>query len=118
MRNGLKSSLTRRLNHDVKRRDKWFVESASRKRVKDKEHFDHLVNTYLPSHVSCLRLGGLDKTLFRELLAPGYLLIPNPFSYAVIPFVSAMNAVSRLISSSWKSVNLWPASIKSVGRSL
>jgi hypothetical protein len=50
IRNGLKSSLTRRLNRDVQQRDKWFVESASRKRVKDDNHFDHLVNTYLPSH--------------------------------------------------------------------
>jgi REP element-mobilizing transposase RayT len=50
IRDGLKSSLTRRLNRDVRRRDKWFVESASRKHVKDDTHFDHLVNTYLPSH--------------------------------------------------------------------
>jgi REP element-mobilizing transposase RayT len=50
IRNGLKSSLTRRLNHDVRKRDKWFVESASRKQVKDDEHFGHLVNTYLPAH--------------------------------------------------------------------
>ncbi len=39
-------------------------------------------------------------------------------AYAVIPFVSAMNAVSRLISSSLKSVKRWPASISSVGNSL
>ena len=45
-------------------------------------------------------------------------LIPNPSSYAVIPFVSAMNAVSKLISSSRNSVSLWPASINSVGKSL
>jgi hypothetical protein len=38
--------------------------------------------------------------------------------YAVIPFVSAMNAVSRFNSSSRKSVSLKPASIRSVGRSL
>ncbi len=50
IRNGLKSSLTRRLNRAVQQRDKWFVESASRKQVKDDDHFDHLVNTYLPSH--------------------------------------------------------------------
>jgi hypothetical protein len=50
IRNGLKSSLTRRLNREVQHRDKWFVESASRKQVKDDDHFDHLVNTYLPSH--------------------------------------------------------------------
>ncbi len=50
VRNGLKSSFTRRLNRDIQRRDKWFVENASRKQIKDDEHFDHLVNTYLPSH--------------------------------------------------------------------
>jgi REP element-mobilizing transposase RayT len=50
IRNGLKSSLTRRLNGEERQRDKWFVESASRKQIKDDEHFDHLVNTYLPSH--------------------------------------------------------------------
>jgi REP element-mobilizing transposase RayT len=50
IRTSLKSSLTRRLNHEVQKRDKWFVESASRKHVKDDEHFAHLVNTYLPSH--------------------------------------------------------------------
>jgi REP element-mobilizing transposase RayT len=50
IRTGLKSSLTRRLNCDVNRRDKWFVENASRKQVKDDDHFGHLVNSYLPSH--------------------------------------------------------------------
>jgi REP element-mobilizing transposase RayT len=49
IRNGLKSSLTRRLNKEIQFR-RWFVESASRKRVKDQSHFDHLVSQYLPSH--------------------------------------------------------------------
>ncbi len=44
--------------------------------------------------------------------------IPNPSPYAVIPFVSAMNAVSRFNSSSRNSCSLKPASINSVGRSL
>ncbi|MEN6452252.1 MAG: hypothetical protein ABFC96_17310 [Thermoguttaceae bacterium] len=48
IRNGLKSSLTRRLNRDVSRRNRWFVDSASRKRVMDNVHFE--VNTYLASH--------------------------------------------------------------------
>ena len=52
IRTGLKSSLTRRLNRNVQRRDKWFVENASRKQVKDDDHFDHLQNSYLPSHRS------------------------------------------------------------------
>ena len=49
IRNGLKSSLTRRLNNDACRR-RWFVDGASRKRVRDRGHFDHLVGTYLPDH--------------------------------------------------------------------
>jgi REP element-mobilizing transposase RayT len=28
----------------------WFVEDGSRKRVKDRAHFDYLVNEYLPKH--------------------------------------------------------------------
>jgi hypothetical protein len=50
IRSGLKTSLTMRLNRDVKRRKHWFVDSASRKQVKDHKHFDHLVTEYLPSH--------------------------------------------------------------------
>ncbi len=49
IRNGLRSSLTRRLNRDFGKRT-WFSESASRKRVLDQEHFDYLVVTYLPDH--------------------------------------------------------------------
>ncbi len=50
IRSGLKTSLSRRLNRDVQRRRNWFVDSASRKQVKDDDHFDHLINEYLPSH--------------------------------------------------------------------
>jgi REP element-mobilizing transposase RayT len=46
---GLKQSLTRRLNHNAGPRQ-WFVEGSSRKRVMDREHFDYLVNKYLPRH--------------------------------------------------------------------
>ena len=49
IRSGLKSSLTRRLNQEL-RRQTWFSDSASRKRVKDQSHFDYLVTEYLPSH--------------------------------------------------------------------
>lgn len=28
----------------------WFTRGSSRKRVRDREHFDHLMRTYLPSH--------------------------------------------------------------------
>lgn len=49
IRNGLKSSLTRRLNRDLQRQI-WFSDSASRKQVKDRRHFNYLVNEYLPSH--------------------------------------------------------------------
>ena len=33
----------------IERRE-WFVEGGSRKRVKDRAHFDYLVTTYLPRH--------------------------------------------------------------------
>jgi hypothetical protein len=49
IRDGLRSSLTRRLNREFGKRS-WFSESASRKRVRDCEHFDYLVETYLPDH--------------------------------------------------------------------
>ena len=49
LRSGIKSSLTRRLNRDLLRRT-WLSDGASRKQVKDRRHFDHLVNEYLPSH--------------------------------------------------------------------
>jgi len=50
IRTGLKSSLTRRLNRDARQRRDWFVDSASRRQVKDDEHFEHLMNVYLSSH--------------------------------------------------------------------
>ena len=64
MRTGLKQSLTRTLNRALgsraglpaaiegKRGDqrRWFSGGASRKRVRDRDHFDHLINDYLPSH--------------------------------------------------------------------
>ena len=49
LRNGIKESLTRRLNLELGRR-KWFVANASRKRVRDREHFDYLRQVYLPDH--------------------------------------------------------------------
>jgi hypothetical protein len=45
----LRESLTRRLNREVQRIN-WFSKSPSRKRVKDKKHFDYLMATYLPKH--------------------------------------------------------------------
>lgn len=48
-RSGIKSSLSRKLNLSLKRRS-WFSEGASRKRVIDQQHFDHLVHKYLPNH--------------------------------------------------------------------
>lgn len=45
----LRESITRRLNHGV-RRQEWFSKSPSRKRVRDQKHFDYLVNVYLPKH--------------------------------------------------------------------
>jgi len=45
----LRESLTRRLNRELHRQD-WFSKSPSRKRVRDRRHFDYLVNVYLSKH--------------------------------------------------------------------
>jgi hypothetical protein len=45
----LRESLTRRFNAEIKRQE-WFAKSPSRKRVRDRQHFDYLVNMYLPKH--------------------------------------------------------------------
>ncbi len=31
----------------------WFVDGSSRKQVRDREHFEYLMNEYLPDHVGC-----------------------------------------------------------------
>jgi REP element-mobilizing transposase RayT len=49
VRKSIKSSLTRRLNRERKRRT-WFSRSGSRGRVEDESHFHYLMETYLPSH--------------------------------------------------------------------
>ena len=49
LRNGIRSSLTRRLNREFEKRS-WFVEGASRKRVVERQHYDYLIDTYLPDH--------------------------------------------------------------------
>ena len=49
IRSSLKSAITRALNRRYSRRP-WFTENASRKRVKDRRHFNYLVNNYLPAH--------------------------------------------------------------------
>jgi hypothetical protein len=49
MRSIIKCSISRRLNQECGRRT-WLVEGGSRKRVKDRAHFDYLVTRYLPRH--------------------------------------------------------------------
>jgi hypothetical protein len=49
LRDGVKQSMTRRLNQAMRRKH-WFSGGASRKRVKDKQHFNLLICEYLPSH--------------------------------------------------------------------
>lgn len=49
IRQNLKQSLTRQLNERI-RRAQWFSRGGSQKRVSDREHYDYLMNTYLPSH--------------------------------------------------------------------
>ncbi|HEX6962625.1 MAG TPA: hypothetical protein VF175_12205 [Lacipirellula sp.] len=47
---GLRESLSRRLNKEVAKR-KWLAKGANKRRMKDQVHFDYLTTTYLPSHV-------------------------------------------------------------------
>lgn len=49
VRRGLRTSLTKRLNDQFGKRT-WFIESSSRKRCKDRDHYDYLVTQYLPDH--------------------------------------------------------------------
>jgi len=49
IRRALKQALTRKLNEQFNKR-KWWSAGGSRKRVKDRQHLKHLVETYLPSH--------------------------------------------------------------------
>jgi len=49
VRRQLRSSITRKLNLDIERRS-WFSKQPSRKRVKDRSHFEYLLQTYLPRH--------------------------------------------------------------------
>jgi len=49
VRRGLKSSISRRLNQTVRRRQ-WLAQGGSRKSVRDQEHFNFLRGTYLPRH--------------------------------------------------------------------
>ena len=49
VRSGLKRSLTRALNAQFQK-PTWLVKGASRRHVKDEEHFERLVHEYLPQH--------------------------------------------------------------------
>ncbi|HZL91336.1 MAG TPA: hypothetical protein VFB96_23415, partial [Pirellulaceae bacterium] len=49
LRASIKSSFSRRLSRDIKRRT-WLSENASRRHVEKQDHFDYLVNVYLPDH--------------------------------------------------------------------
>ncbi|MGH7214809.1 MAG: hypothetical protein ACREIT_08595 [Tepidisphaeraceae bacterium] len=47
IRNIISLQLSKRFNHKGRR---WLVEDSSRRRVKDQEHFDYLVEKYIPKH--------------------------------------------------------------------
>jgi hypothetical protein len=49
VRKQIRSNITRKLNSAHKRQN-WFSKSPSRKQVRDRKHFDHLITTYLPKH--------------------------------------------------------------------
>ncbi|TWU00165.1 hypothetical protein Pla108_11100 [Botrimarina colliarenosi] len=46
----IKNLISRELNLGLATKRKWLSRGASRKRVKDQRHFDHLLETYLPKH--------------------------------------------------------------------
>jgi len=48
-RASIKKAITIAMSRTYGRRP-WLSENASRKRVRDREHFEHLVQTYLPRH--------------------------------------------------------------------
>ncbi len=48
LRRGLRESISRRLNKHRRRR--WLEQGGSRKQVRQRAHFDYLMNTYLPNH--------------------------------------------------------------------
>jgi hypothetical protein len=49
MRSSVKTALTKALNAAIERRE-WWVDSSSRKRVRDREHFDYLITAYRRKH--------------------------------------------------------------------
>lgn len=49
MRASIRRALSTKLNQRFERRD-WFADSPSRKRVREHEHFDYLMLSYLPDH--------------------------------------------------------------------
>jgi REP element-mobilizing transposase RayT len=49
LRGLVKGSLSRGFNRAFHRRE-WFAEGGSLKRVRDRRHFNHLVDAYLPRH--------------------------------------------------------------------
>ena len=49
MRSSIRHSITRELNAQFGKRD-WLSRGGSRKRVKGRAHFEHLISSYLPGH--------------------------------------------------------------------
>lgn len=63
MRASIKSAVTRMLNQQFGKRT-WLVKGASRKRVKDHDHFCFLIRDYLPSHRGLFWLRDEDRQRF------------------------------------------------------
>ncbi len=49
LKSTVKQALTRHLNQSVQKQQ-WFSRKGSQKRVKDKQHFEYLMNIYFPRH--------------------------------------------------------------------
>jgi REP element-mobilizing transposase RayT len=62
VRKQIRRTITSHLIEKFKRRN-WFSKSPSRKRVADREHFDHLVKVYFPGHSGWKWLEG--RGMFR-----------------------------------------------------
>jgi len=58
VRAGLRQSMARKLNESFPKRE-WFSENGSRRRVRDREHFEYLTEEYRRKHKGLWWVGGV-----------------------------------------------------------
>lgn len=56
----LKNLISRELNLGRPKKQKWLSRGASRRQVRDRSHFDHLVSVYLPKHRGLVWVEGME----------------------------------------------------------